>query len=153
MSDLLYPVPAWYFDMILDRLQETDLIPVNHTFSTSTTQGFYQPSVSVILREVPHFPKSRRPVVCQLSGLFTSEIPHPWFLGYFTILTLPLVANVKFQVNFQILNIIQFPLAPMGVLAPGSAHARPFAQPPIDTSGNLSAHVSGMGCKKNDRWF
>ena len=25
----------------------------------------------------------------------------------------------------------------MGVLAPGSAHARPSAQPPIDTSGNF----------------
>ena len=30
----------------------------------------------------------------------------------------------------------------MGVLAPGSAHARPSARPPIDTSGNFSAHVS-----------
>ena len=32
-------------------------------------------------------------------------------------------------------NII--PLAPIGVLAPGSAHAWPFAQPPIDTRGNF----------------
>ena len=31
----------------------------------------------------------------------------------------------------------QFPLTPMGVLAPGSAHARPSAQPPIDMSGNF----------------
>jgi hypothetical protein len=30
----------------------------------------------------------------------------------------------------------------MGVLAPGSAHARPSAQPPIDVSGNFLAHVS-----------
>ena len=29
----------------------------------------------------------------------------------------------------------------MGVLAPGCAHARPSAQPPIDTSGNCSVHV------------
>ena len=29
----------------------------------------------------------------------------------------------------------------MGVLAPGSAHARPSAQPPIDMSGNFPAHV------------
>ena len=36
----------------------------------------------------------------------------------------------------------KFPLTPMGVLAPGSAHARPSAQPPIDVSGNFSAHVS-----------
>jgi hypothetical protein len=27
---------------------------------------------------------------------------------------------------------IKFPLTPMGVLAPGSAHARPSAQTPID---------------------
>ena len=39
----------------------------------------------------------------------------------------------------------KFPLAPMGVLAPGSAHARPSARPPIDTSGNFSAHMSGGG--------
>ena len=36
----------------------------------------------------------------------------------------------------------KFPLAPMGVLAPGSAQARPSARPPIDTSGNFPAHVS-----------
>ena len=36
----------------------------------------------------------------------------------------------------------EFPLAPMGVLAPGSAHARPSARPPIDTSGNFPAPVS-----------
>ena len=36
----------------------------------------------------------------------------------------------------------KIPLTPMGVLAPGSAHARPFAQPPIDMSGNFPAHVS-----------
>ena len=29
-----------------------------------------------------------------------------------------------------------------GVFAPGSAHARPSAQPPIDTSGNFPAHMS-----------
>ena len=39
----------------------------------------------------------------------------------------------------------EFPLAPMGVLAPGSAHARPSARPPIDTSGNFSAHMSEGG--------
>ena len=37
----------------------------------------------------------------------------------------------------------EIPLAPMGVLAPGSAHARPSAQPPIDTSRNFSAHMGG----------
>ena len=30
----------------------------------------------------------------------------------------------------------------MGVLAPGSAHARPSAQPPTETSGNVLPHVS-----------
>ena len=30
----------------------------------------------------------------------------------------------------------------MGVLAPGSAHARPSAQPPIDVSGNFPAHLT-----------
>ena len=36
----------------------------------------------------------------------------------------------------------KFPLMPMGVLAPGSAHARPSAQPPIDVRGNFPARVS-----------
>ena len=30
----------------------------------------------------------------------------------------------------------------MGILAPGSAHARPLARPPIDTSANFQAHTS-----------
>jgi hypothetical protein len=42
----------------------------------------------------------------------------------------------------HVVNVNQFPLTPMGVLAPGSAHARPSAQPPIDVSGYFSAHVS-----------
>ena len=36
----------------------------------------------------------------------------------------------------------KIPLMPMGVLAPGSAHARPSAQPPIDVSGNFPVHMS-----------
>ena len=40
------------------------------------------------------------------------------------------------------LNMKKFPLTPMGVLAPGSAHARPSAQPPIDVSGNFPARMS-----------
>ena len=39
--------------------------------------------------------------------------------------------------QIQPLNFPKFPLVPMGVLAPGSAHARPSAQPPIDTSRNF----------------
>jgi hypothetical protein len=40
----------------------------------------------------------------------------------------------------------------MGVLAPGSAHARPSAQLPIDVSVNFLAHVSAESpskCTKN----
>ena len=37
---------------------------------------------------------------------------------------------------------MKFPLAPMGVLAPVSAHAGHSAQPPIGTSGNFPARVS-----------
>ena len=44
--------------------------------------------------------------------------------------------------NTKMRAIYKFPLAPMGVLAPGSAHARPSAQPPIDVSGNFPAPVS-----------
>ena len=39
-------------------------------------------------------------------------------------------------------QMVKFPLTPMGVLAPVSAHAGPSAQPPIDVSGNFPAHVS-----------
>ena len=39
-------------------------------------------------------------------------------------------------------NIGKFSLAPMGVLPPGFVYATPSAQPPIDTSGNIPAHVS-----------
>ena len=38
----------------------------------------------------------------------------------------------------------------MGALAPVSAHARPSAETPIDTSGNFSAQVSGRGVKSID---
>ena len=46
-------------------------------------------------------------------------------------------------------KIYAIPLAPMGVLAPGSAHAWRSTRPPIDTSGNFSAHVSGGGNFQN----
>ena len=44
----------------------------------------------------------------------------------------------------------KFPLMPIGVLAPGSAHAKPFAQPPIGMSGNfrrthLQSHIQSFG--------
>ena len=48
----------------------------------------------------------------------------------------------------------KFPLAPMGVLAPGSEHARPSAQPPIDTGGNFQHTWLGDGLKKaNSKHF
>ena len=37
---------------------------------------------------------------------------------------------------------VKFQLTPMGVLAPGSTHARPSARPLIDVSGNFPTHVS-----------
>ena len=39
-------------------------------------------------------------------------------------------------------RVSKFPLAPMGVLAPVSAHAGTSAQPPIGTSGNFPARMS-----------
>ena len=39
-------------------------------------------------------------------------------------------------------NKKKFPLTPMGVLAPVSAHARPSPQTPIDVSGNFPAPMS-----------
>ena len=54
--------------------------------------------------------------------------------------------NPLIIVNFESFNnrggMFKFPLTPMGVLAPGSAHARPSAQPPIVMSGNFSPLVS-----------
>ena len=45
-----------------------------------------------------------------------------------------------------------FPLSSIGVLAPGSAYASPFAQPTINTNGNFSVYMSrreeGGGVKK-----
>ena len=47
----------------------------------------------------------------------------------------------------------KFTLAPMGVLAPGSAHAIPTAQPLINTSGNFLVHMSGGGDVKLSESF
>ena len=46
-------------------------------------------------------------------------------------------------------NYALIPLAPMGVLAPVSAHAGHSAQPPIDASGNFSARVSAESISPN----
>ena len=44
--------------------------------------------------------------------------------------------------------MFKFPLTPMGVLAPGSTHARPSAQPPIDVSRNFPVPVSAESPSK-----
>ena len=49
------------------------------------------------------------------------------------------------KVTWPRITFTKIQLVPMGVLAPGSAHARLSARPPIDTSGNFSAHMSGGG--------
>ena len=46
-------------------------------------------------------------------------------------------------------KVSRIPLAPMGVLAPGSAHARPSAQPPMDTSGYFRRTCLQSNLKKN----
>jgi hypothetical protein len=38
----------------------------------------------------------------------------------------------------------------MEVLAPGSAHARPPAQPPIDSSGNFAAEIFWRKCLQSN---
>ena len=55
------------------------------------------------------------------------------------------MARNKIHIIFKVSmnrGVEKFLLAPMGVLAPVSAHAGPSAQTPIDTSGNFPARVS-----------
>ena len=47
-----------------------------------------------------------------------------------------------FKNKAVIFTVVKFPLTPIGVLAPGSAQARLSAWPPIDVSGNFTAHMS-----------
>ena len=68
-------------------------------------------------------------------------------LQYYVTDTEQFVAENKMVINKKKTKI-KFPLTPMGVLAPGSAHARPSAQPPIDMSGNFPAHVSAESPSK-----
>ena len=64
-------------------------------------------------------------LLSEFSGLQLNQNPWVWDLIY------------------CFLNAI--PLAPMGALAPGSAHARPSVQAPIDTSIHFSVQLSGGG--------
>ena len=61
----------------------------------------------------------------QIFGLVMSSITIP-FCHLLPHLT-------KFQ-KHQVKTTSKFPLTPLGVLAPGSAHARPSARPPFDMS-------------------
>ena len=89
------------------------------------------------------------------------EIKNPAFSIFFVIFTRNVVQNQYFyfllhkhevwntatkitkKLKYSMNEIkVKFPLAPMGVLAPGSAHVRPSARPPIDTSGNFTAPMS-----------
>ena len=42
----------------------------------------------------------------------------------------------------RVIEYVTFPLMPMGVLTPGSAHARPSAQLPIEVSITFSGRVA-----------
>ena len=56
------------------------------------------------------------------------------------------INNLKVMNSLSVfVSFNKFPLAPMGVLALGSAHTRPSAQPPIDAIRNFSAHMSWGG--------
>ena len=65
-----------------------------------------------------------------------------WLRKYFSSSNfLTLGHNSYFE--FSTSSLSKFWLVPMGVLAPGFAHAWPSAQPLIDTSGIFLAHMSG----------
>ena len=78
-----------------------------------------------------------------------SAIAKPWELQHETA---KMVADEffdqgdmeKLQLNItpMVWKLLQFRLTLMGVLAPGSGHARPSARPPINMSGILLAHMS-----------
>ena len=56
------------------------------------------------------------------------------------------IARHKYQSSKYLVgpeSVAKFPLAAIGVLDPGSVHARPSARPPIDTRGHFKAHMSG----------
>ena len=57
------------------------------------------------------------------------------------------VSEVGYDEIFE--KIIEFPLAPMGVFDPVSAHVGHSAQPPIDTSGNFPPRVSAESISPN----
>ena len=72
-------------------------------------------------------------IFCSLSNHRSGAGPGWWS-------TMPLNSHTTVTRKQEILKNI--PLAPMGVLAPGSAHVRPSTRPPIDTRRNFPAHIS-----------
>ena len=95
-----------------------------HTWQYTTSQRF-------------SLQKSQKLNSCmQLFHSLHSKAGHQFFL---------LHPHIKCYFPGLINHSKKIPLAPMGVLAPGSSQARPSAWPPIDTSGNFSAHMSGGG--------
>ena len=69
-------------------------------------------------------------------------------VSYFFFALLNLTIPYTLAVWFSRIKTNKILLTPMGVLAPGSAHARPSAQPPITMSGNFPAHVSAESPSK-----
>ena len=51
------------------------------------------------------------------------------------------VVDMEYMVKMLGIKMMTIPLMLMGVLAPRSAHARAFARPPIDMSGNFQSHL------------
>ena len=71
----------------------------------------------------------------------------PWWLQIFELRGLPSGPLLQRYISssrhiWGMCQSWEFPPALMGVLAPGSAHARPSARPLFDTSGNFPEHVS-----------
>ena len=56
--------------------------------------------------------------------------------------SIPTCDRLSWDVAAMLVDNKTNPLMPMGVLAPGSAHARPSTQPPIDVSEIFPARVS-----------
>ena len=109
----------------------------------------------ILLTSPPHHCQPQHPLLVLLNGqcsILTSNTsvsmsnPAMQIFGLvMSSITIPfchlLPHLTKFQ-KHQVKTTSKFPLTPMGVLAPGSAHARPSARPPFDLSEkNYGARV------------
>jgi hypothetical protein len=118
------------------------------------TSGNFPAHVSAVtFLKFPHFPVK--------IGLFRGVGGVPEIIFFIEILLFLLLRSPckklkpydnpfwGFEQGYQEINNKKrkFPLAPMGVLGPGSAHARLSAWPPIDTSRNFQAHMSTHVCR------